>query len=150
VTDVRVTVHETLPPAEAALIDGGLDAFNAAAAPLHEVRPLACAARLADGRVVGGAIGRTWGRCAELQQLWVDPARRGQGWGRRLVRDFEAAAVQRGCSVVFLDTFSFQAPGLYRALGYEERHAEQAYPHGIVKYHMVRVLDRVDGAAGGG
>ncbi|MEQ1686218.1 MAG: GNAT family N-acetyltransferase [Burkholderiaceae bacterium] len=133
-----ITVHDALPEAEAALVDDGLDTSNAAAAPLHDVRPLACFARLPDGAVVGGAIGRTWGTCCELQQLWVEPARRRQGLGADLVKAFEAHAAARGCTAYYLETFSFQAPSLYRSLGYEVALALEGFAPGIVKYMMVR------------
>jgi len=55
-----------------AAVDRGLDLSNHAAADLGAVRPLACFARSADGQLIGGAVARTWGRCCELQQLWVD------------------------------------------------------------------------------
>jgi ribosomal protein S18 acetylase RimI-like enzyme len=129
------------PPAEAvAAVDRGLGEANAAAAPLHEVAPLACIARDGDG-VIGGAVGRWWGECAELQQLWVNEASRRRGVGSALVREFLALARERGCRAVFLETFSFQAPGLYRSLGFRVDHENTLYPHGIVRYHMVRRLD---------
>ena len=67
-----ISVHDALPEPETTLVGDGLDASNAAAAPLQQVMPLACCARRASGAVVGGAVGRTWGECCELQQLWVD------------------------------------------------------------------------------
>jgi ribosomal protein S18 acetylase RimI-like enzyme len=135
---IAYTVHDDLPAQETRLVDEGLGGFNDQAAPLHEVRPLSCFARLASGEVVGGAIGRTWGPCCELQQLWVEPAYRRHGAGARLVRDFEARAQARGCETFYLETFNFQAPEFYRALGYEVRYEHAVYPHGIVKYLMVR------------
>ena len=50
--------HDECPAEAAAVIDAGLAAYNDAAAPLHEVRPVSCVARAADGSVLGGAIGR--------------------------------------------------------------------------------------------
>lgn len=148
-TQLQFTCHDDLPAAEAALVDAGLGAFNDAAAPLHEVRPLSCFARLPSGVVIGGAVGRTWGRCCELQQLWVEPARRCGGVGTRLVQAFEASAQRRGCTIFYLETFNFQAPDLYRALGYEVAYDHAVYPHGIVKHVMVRTLradERAQGA----
>jgi ribosomal protein S18 acetylase RimI-like enzyme len=135
-----VTSHDDPPAEEAALIDHGLGESNDAAAPLHEVRPLSCFARIASGTVIGGAVGRTWGRCCELQQLWVEPSLRRRGIGAQLVREFEAHAERRGCSVYYLETFDFQAPGLYRSLGYEVTYEHAVYPHGIVRYMMVRTI----------
>ena len=135
-----ITVHDEPSPADAALVDQGLDAHNEAAAPLHEVRPLGCFARQADGSVIGGALGRTWGECAELQQLWVDAAFRRRGHGAALVRRFERAALTRGCRRCYLYTFSFQAPELYRALGYVAQMQIDGFAPGITKFTMVREL----------
>ena len=136
--NVHFTTHDEVPADEAALVDAGLDASNALAAPLHDVAPLACFAHLPSGAVVGGAVGRTWGSCCELQQLWVEPAQRRQGIGAGLVRAFEARAQARGCNVYYLYTFSFQAPSLYRSLGYEVVLALEGFAPGIVKYTMLR------------
>lgn len=133
-----ISVHDTLPEPETTLVGDGLDASNAAAAPLQDVMPLACFARQPSGAVVGGAIGRTWGECCELQQLWVDEAQRRQGIGADLVRAFEARAEARGCRTFYLETFSFQAPSLYRSLGYEVAVALEGFAPGIVKVLMVR------------
>jgi len=55
-------------PAEDKLlaIDAGLEQYDYAAAPLSEVKQLAAFATEASAQVVGGAIGRTWGKCCEL------------------------------------------------------------------------------------
>jgi len=133
-----LSVHDEVPAEDARVVDQGLDDSNATAAPLHEVRPLGCFARLAGGAVVGGAIGRTWGRCCELQRLWVHPTHRRAGLGTRLVRQFEEAAAARGCSVFYLDTFSFQARPFYERLGYEARLEIRGFAPGVEKYVMVR------------
>jgi ribosomal protein S18 acetylase RimI-like enzyme len=135
---IRYTLHGDVPRDEGRMVDTGLGDFNDAAAPLHEVRRLSCFARLPSGAVVGGAVGRTWGRCCELQQLWVAAEHRRQGIGGRLVREFERCAQQRGCRTFYLETFSFQAPALYRALGYEARLELEGFAPGISKFVMVR------------
>ena len=142
-----VSVHNSCPPEESALVDQGLGEANAAAAPLHEVQPLSCFAHTESGRLIGGAIGRRWGACCELQQLWVDPAHRRQGIAAKLVRAFEARAQSHGCSSFYLETFTFQAPELYRSLGYAVAHEHKVYPHGIVKFLMVKHLPGTQGAA---
>ncbi len=119
-----------------AAVDQGLGAANDAAAALDEVAPIACFARDANGVVIGGAVGRTWGSCCELQQLWTDPAYRRRGVARRILTAFEGKAQQAGCTDFFLETFSFQAPDFYRSMGYSVGYANTAFPHGIVKYHM--------------
>ncbi|MFO1341840.1 MAG: GNAT family N-acetyltransferase [Burkholderiales bacterium] len=95
---LSIQTHDSCPPAETAIVDNGIGEFNDAAAPLHEVAPLSCFARDPAGGVVGGAVGRRWGRCCELQQLWVAPQHRRQGIGAALVRAFEAHAQTHGCT----------------------------------------------------
>lgn len=145
-----VTVHDSHPAAETALVDRGLGEANDAAAPLHEVQALSCFARTPAGQVIGGAVGRRWGPCCELQQLWVEPSHRQRGIGAALIRAFEARARECGCSSFYLETFNFQAPGLYQSLGYSVVYEYKAYPHGIVKYVMVKqVPGRQDAAQPG-
>lgn len=134
---VDISVHDDVP-ADAACVDAGLGHFNDAAAPLHEVERLSCIARDAQGVVVGGVVGRSWGPCAEIQQLWVAEAHRRRGLATRLMRAFERRAAERGCRSFYLETFSFQAPRFYEKLGYRRAFALEVYPHGIVKFTMVR------------
>ena len=136
--NITITLHDDVPAVEAEFVDDGLGDSNAAAAPMHEVRALSAFARASSGAVIGGAVGRTWGECCELQQLWVDPAQRRQGIGARLVREFERRALARGCRTFYLETFSFQAPSLYRSLGYLVAHELHGFAPGVVKYLMVR------------
>lgn len=132
------SVHDEVPREAASIVDEGLGESNKAAAPIHAVRPLACFVRLPGGEVVGGAVGRTWGACCELQQLWVERRYRGQGLGSRLVREFEQRGAARGCSTFYLDTFSFQALDFYRSLGYHPKLEITGFPDGIRRYIMVR------------
>lgn len=136
--------HDDVPADAGDVVDAGLDAFNQAAAPLHEVRRLSCFARLPSGEVVGGAVGRTWGDACELQQIWVHADHRGRGVGAELLRRFEALAARRGCRLFYLETFNFQAPAFYRKYGYRVAAEIRAFPHGIAKFVLIR-----DGDAGG-
>jgi GNAT superfamily N-acetyltransferase len=126
------------PEAAARLVDEGLDSYNHAAAPLSGVKPLASFASDAAGRTVGGAVGRTWGRCCELLQLWVDPAHRARGVASRLLLQFEQRAAARGCEIYYLTTLSFQAPEFYRKHGYAAIAEIAGYPDGISKYLMFK------------
>jgi GNAT superfamily N-acetyltransferase len=135
---VAISSHDDVPAQEGAIIDQGLGDANEAAAPLHEVRRLSCFARSAAGEVIGGAVGRSWGECCELQQLWVHPAHRRQGLGAQLVLAFEEAGRVRGCRSFYLETFSFQAPAFYQSLGYTPVCELRGFGHGIVKYVMVK------------
>jgi ribosomal protein S18 acetylase RimI-like enzyme len=133
-----ISTHDALPEHEARIIDDGLGQANELAAPLHEVRPLSCFAKDEHGQVLGGAVGRRWGACCELQQVWVKPECQRSGLGAQLVKSFEALGVSHGCTSFYLETFNFQAPGFYASLGYGVAHEHNVYPHGISRLLMVK------------
>jgi DNA-binding MarR family transcriptional regulator/GNAT superfamily N-acetyltransferase len=59
---------------------------------------------------------------AEIRHLWIDPAARGLGLGRRLLHALEADAAGRGITTVRLGTHTAltEAISLYRAGGYRQ------------------------------
>jgi GNAT superfamily N-acetyltransferase len=124
-----------------AAVDDGLEASNRdAAEDLADVRPLACFARLQTGKLIGGAIARTWGECCELRQLWVDPSHRRRGIGRRLIEMVEQEARRRGCTLMYLETFSFQAPQLYLSSGLTVACEFRGFPDNVIKYILRKEL----------
>jgi GNAT superfamily N-acetyltransferase len=75
-----------------------------------------------DGRPVGcGGICRFDETRAELKRMYVEPAARGLGLGRRLLEALEAEACRLGYVAVVLETGDRQpeALGLYTSAGYE-------------------------------
>jgi len=94
--------------------------FNQHRSGSPEFRPFAVWLRDDSGGLSGGAVGWTRWKWLHVDVLWIDENCRGRGDGARLVLEVEAIARSRGCVLVDLDTFSFQAPGFYAKLGYEE------------------------------
>jgi GNAT superfamily N-acetyltransferase len=125
---------------ELTVIDAGLDTANHIAANLSAVKRIVIVVRDAagdkTGRLIGGVLARTWGRCCEVQQIWVDATQRRQGIGRELMRRAEQEALARGCDLMYLETFSFQAPALYRACGFEVACQFEGFDDGIIKFVM--------------
>ena len=139
---IDYSIHESAHAAGLAAVDNGLDEYNLAVGRTGEVKRLCVFATDPSGEIVGGAVGRTWGRCCELQQIWVDSPRRNGGIGRRLMAEFEAEAIRRGCDLCYLDTFDFQAPEFYRKLGYHVELAIDGFGNRFTKYAMQKNLVR--------
>lgn len=135
-TDLAYEQFDEPPEAVVQAIDAGLESHNRTAAPIGDVRPLAVTAVLQTGEIIGGAVGRTWGACCELLQLWVHPDHRKAGAASRLLLEFEAMGKTRGCHTFYLTTLSYQAPEFYRKRGYEALAEIAGYPDGIIKYLM--------------
>jgi ribosomal protein S18 acetylase RimI-like enzyme len=141
--DVRCEFTDRPSPGDLDVVDSGLHLYNLAAADLGAVRPLACFARADSGEVIGGLRARQWGNAVEVQQLWVDEAHRRRGIGARLMHLLEQSAVGRGAAVIYLDTFSFQAPEFYRRCGYRAAARIDGFPQGIGKFLMVKRVGAV-------
>jgi GNAT superfamily N-acetyltransferase len=128
-------------PVERAVIDEKLGQYNQSASSLHQVQDLSLAITTESGNeVLGGLVGRTWGACAEIQQLWVHANLRKQGYGSRLLEAFVSEARHRACKVIYLETFSFQAPSFYQAHGFVVVHELGGFAPGTIKYWMQRNL----------
>jgi aspartate racemase len=109
----------------AARFPGGFDVDRTVAAPSAELRPPSGCLLIVrlDGRAIGcGAVRKLDETTAEIKRMWIDPAVRGRGIGRRLLIGLESAAARLGCQLVRLDTSSHlpEALGLYRSTGYSE------------------------------
>jgi ribosomal protein S18 acetylase RimI-like enzyme len=67
----------------------------------------------------------------EVKHLWLAPAARGRGEGRRLLAELERRAAQYGAEEVVLDTNAslVAAGGLYRASGYVDIEPYNANPN---------------------
>ena len=106
-----------------------LSAFNDAAAGPGHWGGLAVAVRDAAGEVVGGLWGRTGYGFLFVELLALGPAR-GQGLGREVMAVAETEARRRGLLGMWLDTWTFQAPGFYEKLGFTECGRIREYPPG--------------------
>jgi ribosomal protein S18 acetylase RimI-like enzyme len=137
-----ITLHDDADDSAALkLVDDGIGDYNDAAEPrLGDVRHLSCFARDANGRAVAGAVGRTWGANAELQQIWLPEAIRDRGLGRTLLQAFEEAARKRGCELLYLETWTFQARGFYEKCGYRVALEIDGYASGLSKFTMTKRL----------
>ena len=111
-------------------LEEGLYAHNSAATGHRDGHGLGFEYLDATGVRIGGVAGHTWGRVAEIVQLWVEPACRGRGLGLALLDAAIAEARARGCKRMFLMTYDFQAPGLYERRGFTRLIEVPDWPEG--------------------
>lgn len=91
-----------------------------------------------EGNIIGGITGNTKLHCLFIQFLWVDEGLRGQAIGAKLLKKAEELANEKGCKMVRVDTFSFQAPEFYKKQGYEVYGTVEDFPEGYTHYLFLK------------
>ncbi|KKC35100.1 GCN5 family acetyltransferase [Devosia epidermidihirudinis] len=129
---VEIAFEASLSPQSEAAINVALGKFNRSQVPGYPA-PVTIGFVLKDpdtGSVDGGLTGRISFNQLFVELLVVPERLRGQGVGRELMGRAEKLARERGCAGIWLDTFTFQAPGFYKKLGFTEFGAIADYPPG--------------------
>jgi GNAT superfamily N-acetyltransferase len=132
---MKLVVEAEPDPADIAFLEARVAEQTAAVTGMaaEPETELAIFVRDDAGAIVAGISGWTWGGCAELQHMWVDDARRGQGLATALLDAAEAEAVRRGCGQVVLFTHAANSGAggeRYTRRGYELVGRVDDYPVG--------------------
>jgi hypothetical protein len=98
-----------------------LDMYNVGVTGFTEYSPVNLFLRDSGEEVQGGLLASIWGGVMYVRILWV-------------------ARALRDCRHVFLDTFSFQAPGFYLKQGYEIYARADDWPVGHAHYFLRKGL----------
>lgn len=72
--------------------------------------------------------------------LWVDESVRHDGYGSQLIHKIEDIAKEKGCRLILLDSFSFQAPEFYKKHGYREYGVVEDHPKGYSQHFLEKRL----------
>ncbi len=116
----QITIETKPEHDDVSVLWKGLHDHNTQHSGSGEAQYLAIFLRDEPGEIVGGAYGWSAVAWLKIDVLWVREDLRGRGFGKQLLAQAEAEGTRRGCQFVILDSFSFQAPELYKKNGYEE------------------------------
>ena len=135
-----VSVEDAPDPDDVRRVEEGLNAYNDQYAPGFNFRRLAVFLRDQEGALAGGLVSGSYWGWLYISDLWIRETHRGRGWGTRLLRAAEQAALARGCRHVHLDTMSFQALPFYLKQGYTVFGALENMPQGQTRYYLKKDL----------
>ncbi|WP_026771641.1 GNAT family N-acetyltransferase [Sediminibacillus halophilus] len=93
-----------------------------------------------NGDIIGGITGTMYWQHLHIDFLWVDEYHRAKGYGAQLLKQAEKLAVEKRCRLIFLDTFSFQAPEFYQKQGYRVFGVLEDHPQGFNQYFLQKRL----------
>ena len=93
------------------------------------------------GAIVAGIAGWTWASACEVTQLWVNESVRKNGVGKLLLEAAEAEAKSKGCSIMLIKSYEFQAPRFYEKSGYKIEHIQNNFPPGYKYYILTKEIE---------
>lgn len=93
-----------------------------------------------EEEIKAGLLGQVYYRGMHVDLLWVDESLRKTGVGSSLLKKAEELAHESSCTLIYLDTFSFQAPKFYEKLGFEIFGKIENFPDTYTRYFLVKRL----------
>ena len=144
--DVSIRMTDSVEESEKALILDPLVKYNEKFVA-SDYRPLAIFVSEKDAetgaeKVVGGVWAASYYGGMFLDVLFLPEKMRGTGLGTRLMKQMEDEAVRRGCHLIWVDTFSFQARGFYEKQGFSVFGTIEDFPRGQSRYFLVKRLGK--------
>ena len=121
-------------------VRAGLIAYNESKVGSPRYHALVLGVRDAKGRLIGGLTGDLYWNALYVHLLWLKESARGAGLGTQLMLEAERRARRAHKELIVLSTYSFQAPGFYRKLGYRRVGGVRGYPRGATRYFLVKRL----------
>ena len=121
------------------LWDGLLRYNRAQVGPLRYTRKIVTA-RDESGRLLGGAILESYWLETYVELLWMSGRVRRSGTGAELMAQAEKIARKRGSRLLWLNTYSFQAPRFYEKLGFKRFGGIAGSPKGHARHFYVKRL----------
>ena len=136
----RILARHNLSIADIDYLEDRLYHHNSRATGSDDGRGLSFLATDANGTQIGAIAGYTWAGMAEIKQLWVDEPHRGKGLGQKLLDAAVTEAIIRGCQVVWVASYDFQAPRFYEKFGFERQAELTDCPPGHTHFILRRRL----------
>ena len=129
-------------PEEAAwgIIGQGVHEYNLGEAGEMDFQRICFTLQTPEGEILGGVIGEIYWDWFYLDLMWIQEDLRGNGYGEQLLTAIEEEAKEKGAKQVFLDTFSFQAPGFYQKFGYRVFGELPDFPPGHQRFYLTKEL----------
>ena len=95
-----------------------------------------------EGNIIAGCTGYIyyWG-CMYIDDMWVESNYRRQGLGSQALQAVEKVAEAKGCHLIFLGTWDFQARPYYEKHGYTVFSTLKDNPKGHEDYELYKRLD---------
>lgn len=137
---MKISVIENPTLEQVDFFEKRIEEFNVARWEIKKKFPLVVEITNEDGKVIGGAAGKTFGLWLIIDNLWLDESLRGQRYGTQVLQQMEKSGSARGCKYALLETLNFQARPFYEKHGYQLQWTQDSYPRDGKKYFLTKNL----------
>ena len=134
----KIAVERTIGKTKKAVLDG-LIRYNTEKMGKQKYKRFAISLREGN-KIVGGIVGEVWTAVLFIQLFWIEQKLRGKDHGTKLIKAIEEEAKRFGATHSYVDTMSFQAPGFYRACGYNQFGSIEGYPGNVTRHWFTKSL----------
>ncbi|WP_428817146.1 GNAT family N-acetyltransferase [Clostridium butyricum] len=94
-----------------------------------------------DGNIIAGINSKMYcWNCLYIDVLWVKEEYRKSGIGSKILNEIEKVAKDKGCYLIHLDTFDFQAKDFYIKHGYDIFGILDECPQRHKRYFMKKII----------
>ncbi|MEW9935955.1 GNAT family N-acetyltransferase [Clostridium butyricum] len=94
-----------------------------------------------DGNIIAGINSKMYcWNCLYIDVLWVKEEYRKSGIGSKILNEIEKVAKYKGCYLIHLDTFDFQAKDFYIKHGYDIFGILDECPQRHKRYFMKKII----------
>ena len=129
---------------DADLIIDRLVEYNLSKVPLKQEASFLWINRIIEnenGEIIAGILSKMYcWNCLYIDALWVKEEYRNEKLGYKLLNEVEEIAKEKGCRLIHLDTFDFQAKDFYIKYGYEIFGILDECPHEHSRYFMKKLI----------
>jgi ribosomal protein S18 acetylase RimI-like enzyme len=139
----HLILTEEFQESEVQFITKQIELFNQTTAPTAQEpysEPLNLLLKDHEGQIFGGIVGKYYRFALYIQFLWISEKLRGQGYGSKLLQEIESISRARGCKLIHLESWNFQAPDFYKKHGFEVFGILEGFPEGFKKYSLRKLL----------
>jgi GNAT superfamily N-acetyltransferase len=134
----KIIIDSSPSPEDLQFLEDRIYEFNSEKTEQHDGKLFAVLVRNGQQEIVAGLSGWTWAHACEIRNLWVHPDWRGKGYGRNLLETAEREARLRGCKVILIISYTFQAPAFYQNCGYELAWQLKDFPPGYQNCYLIK------------
>jgi len=130
---------DTIPHEE--ILFRGISEAAFQAKGLSPIRPFSIFIKDQNETIVGGVSGASFYGSLYVDSLWISPALRHLGWGRKLMHEAEQMGKERKARFATVHTMDWEALSFYQKLGYSVEFTREGYDQNSKMFMLRKVLE---------